>query len=288
MIDSDVITRAGRVFRATNMLHSMVYFVPEGEQEYVAAGLRPGRMGYFASRSAPMGAVGPEVVAATFYNFNVQLVARHIPRAWTLVSPQDVLVARWKVADRALRRLLGDEVIASKELARATELLTHAALRCEIEGRALFAGHAGLDWPAETHLRFWHAVTLLREHRGDGHIVALVAAGLSGLEALITHTATGRGFQVSAAKTLRMWSDEQWAAAQDGLCARGLLARDGSLTAAGIDVRERIEEQTDELAAAPWAGVDPDAIDSVIGYGKILSRQVVAAGAFPDGVFAAA
>ena len=100
MTDSDVIDRAGRVFRATNSLHSCVYFSPEGDQEYVAAGLRPGRMGYFASRSAPMGEVGPAVVAATFYNFNPALIARHIPRAWTLATPAQVLAARWRVAPR--------------------------------------------------------------------------------------------------------------------------------------------------------------------------------------------
>jgi hypothetical protein len=286
MIDTDVITRAGRVFRATNMLHSMVYFVPEGDEEYAAAGLRPGRMGYFASRSAPMGAVGPEVVTATFYNFNPELVARHIPRAWTLASPESVLVARLKVVDRALRRLLGDEIIASKEFAQATDLLTHAARRCGVEGRALFAGHAGLDWPTATHLRFWHAVTLLREHRGDGHLAALVGARLSGVEALITHTATGRGFLVPAAKALRMWSDEQWSTAQDRLRTRGLLAVDGTLSAAGTTLREQIEQQTDELSASPWEGIDLEAIDGLIGYGKTLTHRIIAAGAFPEEVFA--
>lgn len=286
MVESDVITRAGRIFRATNMLHSMVYFAPEGDEEYVAAGLRPGRMGYFASRSAPMGAVGPEVVASTFYTFNFDLIARHIPRAWTLASPEAVVAARWRVADRVLRRLLGAETIASKEFHHATELVAHAALQCSREGRALFAGHAGLDWPTETHLRFWHALTLLREHRGDGHIVALVQSQLSGVEALITHVATGRGLLVPAAKAMRMWSDEQWAVAQAGLRGRGLLAADGALTAVGTALRERIERQTDELSAAPWQGVDPEQVEALIEYGKTLSRRIVAAGAFPAEVFA--
>lgn len=286
MIDTDVITRAGRVFRATNMLHSMIYFAPEGDEEYVAAGLRPGRMGYFASRSAPMGAVGPEVVAATFFNFNPELIARHIPRAWSLVTPAAVLDARWRVADRALRRLLGEKIIASDEFAEATDLLTRAALQCRIEGRALFAGHAGLEWPTEPHLRLWHAVTLLREHRGDGHIAALVQARFSGLEALITHTATGRGFLVPAAKSLRMWSDEQWAGAQQSLQERGLLTADGALTPEGSALREGIERQTDEMSAGPWEGIDAQQVDRLVDYGKSLSRRLVAAGAFPSEVFA--
>lgn len=277
---------AGRAFRASNSLHSCVYFSPEGDEEYVAAGLRPGRMGYFASRSAPMGAVGPGVVAATFYNFNPELVQRHIPRAWTLATPGQVLEARWKVVDRTLRRLLGDEVIASVELARAGEFARGVAQRCTGDGRPLFAGHAGLEWPTEPHLVFWHAVTLLREHRGDGHIAALVAAELSGLEALITHTATGRGFQVPAAKALRMWSDEQWATAQDGLRHRGLLDADGDLTAAGSALRAHLEAETDRLSAAPWRAAAVEEAENFVDYAKSLTRIAVLAGAFPATVFA--
>jgi hypothetical protein len=286
MIDRDLSRRAGRVYRATQSLHSLVYFSPEGDEEYVSAGLRPGRMGYFASRSAPMGAVRPEVVTATFYNFNPELVARHIPRAWTLASPADILTARVRVADRSLRRLLGDDVIDAPEMVQAAELTRSAALACGLEGRPLFAGHAGLPWPDEPHLVLWHAITLLREHRGDGHIAVLVQAELSGVEALVTHTATHRGFQVEAAKALRMWSDEQWAGAQDRLRDRGLLDSTGELTAAGVALRADLETATDRLAAPPWQDVDPAEIDWLIDYGRTLSRLAIGAGAFPDGVFA--
>ena len=286
IIDSDVIGVAGRVFRATNSLHSTVYFSPEGDEEYTAIGLRPGRMGYFASRSAPMGEVGPEVVSATFYNFNPELVARHIPRAWTLADPARVLEARWRVADRTLRRLLGDEVVASAELSRAAAFARAAALRCGTEGRPLFAGHAGLEWPTEPHLVLWHSITLLREHRGDGHIAALLEAELSGIEAIVTHTATGRGFRTAAAKALRMWSDDQWAAAENRLRDRGLMLDDGDLSPAGLELRQYLEQVTDRLSAGPWRGVDPAEVVAFIDFGKSLTRQVVAAGAFPDQVFA--
>ncbi len=286
MTDRDLLARTGRVSRSLNSIHSFVYFVPEGDEEYVAAGLRPGRMGYFASRSAAMGAVGPEVVAATFYNFNVELVARHIPRAWSLAGPEVVLKARLRVADRALTRLLGPAELESPEMVRAAELARRASQACGLEGRALFAGHAGLPWPDLPHLQLWHAATLLREHRGDGHIAALVRAGLSGIEALVSHTATGRGFTIEAAQQLRLWSVQQWETASHALRQRGLLDGSGALTAAGNDLRSSIEADTDKMAAGPWELLGPDDTDELIGIAGRLARAIISAGAFPSAMFA--
>ena len=136
---------ASRAHRASEVVHSLVYFVPEADEEFSRIGLEPGRMAYFASRAAPMGEVGPGVVVATFYNFNPALVARHIPRAWTLARPDEILAARVRVADTALRRLFGDDTIASAELAEAAELTRVAAEGCRPEGRPLYAAHADLD-----------------------------------------------------------------------------------------------------------------------------------------------
>lgn len=275
---------AARAHRATESLHSLVYFVPEAERQFTAIGLRPGRMGYFASRSAPMGAVSAGVTAATFYNFNPDLVARFIPRAWTLAAPADVLTARFTVADLALRRLLG-ESLASPEVAEAGRLAREATLGLAPEGRPLFAGHADLDWPDEPHLVLWHALSLLREYRGDGHLIALQMAGLSGIESIVTHTATGRGFLEEPAKLLRGWSDEQWSAAIDGLKSRGLMDADG-LTAVGVAQREQVEADTDRLDSAPWQRLGPERTARLIELGKGLSRIVVGNGAFPAGIFA--
>jgi hypothetical protein len=263
----------------------MVYFAPEAEQEYTAIGLRPGRMGYFASRSAPMGAVSAGVVAATFYNFNPEVVARVIPRAWTLASIEDILAARLRVADLALRRLLGPAIDAP-EVGEAVQLSREATQAMAPEGRPLFAAHAGLAWPEQPHLALWHAATLLREYRGDGHLIALQTAGLSGIESIVTHTATGYGFLEGPAKLLRGWSDEQWAAAIDGLRARGLMDADG-LTAEGLALRVRVEAETDRLDAAPWQRLGPQRTTRLIELGKGLSRIVAGNGAFPADVFAA-
>lgn len=276
---------AGRAHRATDSLHSMIYFSPLVEEQLVDVGLRPGRMCYFASRSAPMGAVSAGVTAATFVNFNPELVARHIPRAWTLASVEQILQARLRGADLALRSLLGP-ALEGPEVAELADLCREATAALTPEGRPLYAGHADLPWPDEPHLVLWHAATLLRESRGDGHTMALAHAGLNGLESIVTHTATGRGFTVAAAKLLRGWSDEQWDAAQHGLQERGLMSG-GELTEDGVALRAMIEAETDELDATPWQHLGAERTARLIELGKGLSRVIIANGAFPaEGVFA--
>jgi len=267
----------------------MIFFAPEAEEHLTSAGLRPGRMCYFASRSAPMGAVGAATVAATFYNFNPVLVARHIPRAWSLAEPAAVVEARFAAVDAALRRMLGDDVVGSAHVAEAADLARRAAEACasSCEGRPLAAAHLSLDWPTAPHLVLWHALTVLREHRGDGHVSVLLTAGLDGPEALVSYTATGRGFVSSFAMASRGWSEQEWGAAVQRLTERGLLDGAGALTAEGIALRERIEADTDRLGAAPWSRLGDDGAARLAELGSALVRALLAAGCFPDGVFAA-
>ncbi|SHG74184.1 hypothetical protein SAMN05443575_2672 [Jatrophihabitans endophyticus] len=275
-----------RVHRALEPLHALVYFAPEGGEEYRAVGLDRTRYHYFASRAAAMGPVPADVVVATFFNFSPALVTRAIPRAWELASCETILAARYRVVDRALRRLLGEDVVTGAPLAEAAELARAATVELRPEARPLYAAHASLPWPDAPHLVFWHAITLLREHRGDGHLAALLATGLTGLEALVTHTATGRGFTEPAAKLSRGWSDEQWSAAVAGLRERGLLDGDGGPTAAGAALRADLEDATDRMDTAPWLALGAERTARLHELGRDLSRRAVAAGAFPDGVFA--
>jgi len=274
-----------RAHRAVEPIHSHVYFAPEHDGGFSALGLKPGRMSYFAGRAAPMGAVGAGVVTATFYNFSPSLVAHMIPRAWMLASPDKVVAARWDIARASLTRLLGQEAIDSAEFAELAGLLREACDALTPEGRPLYAGHADLGWPGEPLLDLWHAATLLREHRGDGHIAALVHADLNGLEALITYTATGRGFTLPAAKATRGWSDEEWRAESAALVERGLLDEDGGLTAEGKDLRARVEAETDVLGADPWLLLGQERTERVIELGKGFARLLVAGGAFPKEIF---
>lgn len=247
---------ARKLARTVNPYPSIIFLAGEAATAAATAGLPRGPMGYFAGRAAPMGPVPAEVVIATFYNFQPELVRSCIPAAWSFTAPAALLEHRLAATDAALRRVLGDEVIGGPAVAEAARLATIAAQACEPEGRALFAGHAALPWPAEPHLALWHALTLLREHRGDGHLMALQLAGYSGCEALLMHVAVG-GVPREFVAT-RAWSAEQWAAAADGLRSRGLIDADEVATESGRAHRETVEEHTDQLALAPLAALGED------------------------------
>lgn len=277
---------AGRFVKPLDVVHALGYFAPEVADQLAAAGLEPNGMGYFASRSAAMGAVGAGVVAATFYNFNPQLVAHFIPRAWLLCEPAAVLAARFTGIDAALRRILGDRRCESAEVGEVVDLLRIATDVCRPEGRPLYAAHADLQWPSEPHLAMWHGLTLLREHRGDGHLIALQSVGLSGIEALITHTATGVGFTQNFARTRRAWSPEQWDEAVAGLQVRGILDHTGALTDTGLEIRQRAENLTDELAVAPWNELGEQRLRRLGELMAPIHAAVIASGVFPDGTYA--
>jgi len=186
------------------------------------------------------------LVEATFFNFHPSLVHRAIPDAWKFSTPEKVLEARLSSADATLRRLLGERVDAA-EVAEAADLARQAVEGCAVSGRALFAGHLSLPWPEPPHLALWHAITLLREFRGDGHVAALLAEGLDGCEAHVTLTALGSAPKQTV-QSARGWSDEEWAAAEARLTSRGWLDADGALTERGRAGRSAIEERTNELA----------------------------------------
>jgi hypothetical protein len=254
-----------------------VYFSPEATAAYEALGVR-GRDGYFASRSAPMGAVSAEVVIATFFNFDPAVVHHAIPAAWEATTPAALLEARLGAAGASLRRAVG-ELLDGPEIPRAAELARAAAERCTAPGRPLYAGHASLPWPDDPALVLWHAITLLREFRGDGHVACLVDAGLDGIDALVVHAASGEVSR-AALQTSRGWADDAWHASVERLAARGLVHGDGTFTAAGAALRQHIEDRTDALALAPWAAVGEEGCDELRSLVRPLSKAIVASGTF--------
>jgi hypothetical protein len=267
------------LWRTLEPYHAMVYFAPEAREALTAAGLKGYWMGYFASRSAALGAVPAEVVAATFYNFHPRMVARAIPDAWRLCPPERVLAARLGGADAALRRLLGERV-ASAELVEAAGLARAAAEGGDVAGRPLYAAHRALAWPEDPHLALWHAATLLREYRGDGHVAALLAEDLDGCEAHLTLVGTGRAPR-EVVQAARGWSDDEWEAAAGRLRRRGWLDEAGGLTERGRAGRQAVEERTDRLAARPWRELGTAGCARLRALAWPLSDAVVRAGGVP-------
>ncbi len=268
---------ARKMWRTLEPYHGMIYFTPRATEAYAALGVT-GRAGYFASRVAAMGAVPPAVVVATFFNFNPALIEAVMPAAWEVTTPDALVAARFGAADVALREILGDDVIASAEMAEAADLARTAAGACTAAGRPLYAAHASLAWPTDPHLVLWHALTLLREYRGDGHIAALVVEGLDGCEALVTHGSSG-AVPPAILQATRAWDDAEWAAAQGRLAARGWWA-DGEPTDAGRAGRERIERVTDEQSLAPWQTIGADSADRLRELVRPFSRTIVESGVF--------
>ncbi|MFD5090221.1 MarR family transcriptional regulator [Amycolatopsis thailandensis] len=254
---------ARRMYDLIEPLGLVPYLADESDQALIALGLRNQWDAYFAGRAAPFGpSVPAEVIHAVFYNFAPGEVARHIPKVWELTTPEAALAARERGCVAGLRRILGD-LADSPGVERAADLLSKAAISAPVEGRALYAALRTLPIPREPLARLWHAATLLREHRGDGHIVALVAEGIGGTEAHVLHALSidmpahefGRVSHLPAA---------QLTAVVDGMRDRGLVGADGRLTAGGRAAKERVEAMTDRLAEAPYDVLDSGDLDRLV------------------------
>jgi hypothetical protein len=282
MTTAAVDPRAGRrCHNALNSLHATLYFSPDLGRELAELGVTDSRAVNFAARAAALGRVGPGVVAATFYNYKYELVARHVPAVWETVSPEQALQARARAVDATLRRLLDDDVVESEEMAEAARLALRATEACTRAARPLYAAHADLPVPEKPHLVYFHAATLLREHRGDGHLAVLMSAELDGLEAVVTHTATGKGMTPKWVFGTRGWSQEEWDAAAGRLRERGLLDGDGELTEAGVALRAGIETETDRLDRAPYEHLGAEGVIRLTELATGFARRALAAGAFP-------
>lgn len=267
---------ARKMWATLEPYHAMIYFAPEAFGAWEELGFPDRGMGYFASRSAPMGRVEAPVVSSTFYNFSPALVSRNIPRAWDIAEPAAVIPARVDAAEAALERHLGEP--DPEAIAAATSMAETAAAACPPDGRPLFAAHAALEWPDRPLVRLWHAVTLLREFRGDGHVVALVDADVSGIDAVRSYAATGEGPGPDFYRRSRGWTEDEWAASEQRLAAHGWLTDEGELTDEGRAARDAIEEHTDRLAMAPWRAIGEDAAAELRATIRPWSRAIVAAG----------
>jgi hypothetical protein len=258
--------------------HAVTYFAPAVRTACEEAGLRGFWRGYFATRAAPLGPVGPEVVGALFYNFAPVMVRRAVPDVWSAVTPSVAWAARLSGVDGALRAVLGDDVVAAT--GEAAALARAAAEACPLAGRGLGAAYAAMPWPDDPHMVLWQAATVLREVRGDGHNAALLVAGVDGCAAHALMAAAGATPR-ELTQPNRGWTDDEWAVAVDGLRARGLVDAGGGLTDAGRRLRQEVEATTDRLSLAPWQALGADRTDQLRAALRTLSGRVIDAGVVP-------
>ncbi len=258
-------------------VHAVTYFAPEARAALDNLGYRGFWMGYFAARSAPLGQVAPEVVTAVFYNFSSERVAKVLPAAWEIAGPQIALQAREESAVAALRRygLTDDENVCT-----AAQLAGKAAQQALVDGRPLFAANRALPWPQNPVAALWHATTLLREHRGDGHVAVLTAADVSGRESNVLHCASG-AVPHDYIKRTRHYDDAEWRECEHSLVSRGLLGDDGSLTLAGRDLKNHIEATTDTLALHAFDGLDDGEVEALLHALTPIARTVIAGADMP-------
>ena len=270
-------TTARRMYGLVEPIGLIPYAAQEPAEALLALGLRNYWDAYFAGRAAPLGRDIPAgVVHAIFYNFAPGEAARHIPRVWDLITPEAALAARDRGCVAALRRMLGD-LADNPSVARAADLAVKAATCTRTEGRPLYAALRTMPAPEQPLARLWYAGNLLREHRGDGHVVALVANGIGGTEAHVL-LALSEGMPAEKFGRVSHLPQAQLAAVIDGMRARGLIGADGWLTADGRATRQRIEALTDDLAAPPYDGLEPGELDQLIAGLEPLAAALSAVG----------
>ena len=272
---------ARRLWATLETLHDVTYFAPEVRPAGIAMGLKGFWMTYFAWRAAPLGPVPAAPVVAMFAGFHPGTVARALPGAWTRTTPQACLEARAAVSAAALRAAGADP----EACGQAAAVLGPVAAAADPTGRPLGAANAALELPGDPLARLWQLTTTLREHRGDGHIAALVTEGITGLQAHLLQSASGHIPQAVLQRARSGWTEEDWAGAADALRDRGLLtAGPGSaLTTAGRAVLDSVEARTDERA---WSGglaaLGEHGVEVVLTLLRPSVRAVAASGMLPE------
>lgn len=258
-------------WRSIEALHSVVYFAPDAQERYESLGLKGYWMGYVASRAGALGTPSAPVVVATFHGFAPRLIERAVPDAWQRADPEAVLAERIAIARDALAAGL-----SGHDVDRLANRLSQVVERVDLAGKPLAAAESSRPVPDDAVGALWRHASVLRELRGDAHVSVLVTAGLGGATSNALQVALGRAPERQ--RTVRGWTEDEWAAALDDLRSRGWVDADGQATETGRTARERLEDATDRAVAA---ALDTEATAHAVSVEEALvaaARDVVAAG----------
>lgn len=270
---------ARHLWQVVEPIHAVVYFCPEPLGALTDVGYRGFWMGYFAQRGAPFGAASAELVEATFFNFTTDRVHRALPSAWDFAPPAAALTARVEGSVRALERISSGAPDILDSAAKATDLALRAALSAPVSGLPLYAANRSLPVPETPLARLWHACTLLREHRGDGHVAALVSAGIGGRESHVLH-ALDTGMPPELYRPSRDFTPQEWASCVTSLASRGLVV-DGRLSTSGRALKAEIESRTDALAERAYATLSDTELSMLYDGVRPLARAIARSGDMP-------
>jgi hypothetical protein len=267
-------TSPARALRdALEPIATICFWAEPAYDAYAALGL-DFLQGYVWGRASVLGEPEATVAASAFGVFEPGLVASLYDSGRAVASLADVRAAKLSGSTAALREVLG----TPDGLDVAVAGLRRAAEAADPTGRPMHAGLLGVGWPDDPLGQLWHAATILREHRGDGHLAACVAAGLTGLEANVL-TEARVGWDPQAYTASRGWAPEVIEAATDELDDRGLMSG-GELTADGVGMRDGIEIATDRSVARAVRAIGDD-LAPLTKQLHAWSQQIVDRGWFP-------
>jgi hypothetical protein len=282
----DFQTRARRLRNAVEPVAAGIYFAPEAHAAYKALGFpgssvaqdgveRPELTSYFTSRGASMGRVPGEVVAAAFGCFKPEVVAAAVAAGWKITDRETVLAAREQSATAMLQRILGEQ---PEGLARVTDLLRRAADAAPWAGRGIYGGLRSLGFPDTPMGAMWRAADLVREHRGDSHVITWAVGGVDAMEILLL-TEQWWGLPARAYSPSRGWTVADMDAGYARLQRRGLMKGE-QLTDVGRAFREDIEVRTDELERPLLDALGAD-VDELLDHLDAWSEAIIAGGSYP-------
>lgn len=232
--------------------------------------------GYVWGRASGMGEPAPAVVVSSFAAFEPGLIVTLYEEGRGKVSRSDLVAARDEATTESLRAVLGDADVTG-----VVSALRRGIDAADGTGRPMFSGLASQPWPQHPVGQLWRACDIIREHRGDSHVAACVAAGLDAV-AMNLLTELYLGMPLFSYSASRAWPEEALTAGAERLRADGLLAGD-SLSDEGRRLREDIEARTD---AAQQAIVDAigDDLEEAIRSLDAWSNACVEAKLFPPSI----